>query len=171
MFFNNPKAIILVSRQKVTITIPPQVIKEIEIPISIVLYEEVIDTQNLQKLIADFLQEQQLKPQKALVLLADDLVYQKQIQLSERAQEKELFADFLAEIPFELPNLFCLRSQDSNGISYYCSPVDLVARIQNAFAGWKIMAILPQAVVGDTPATQILSQYKKFQKNLYPLNT
>jgi hypothetical protein len=49
--------------------------------------------------------------------------------------------------------------------------VDLVARIQNAFAGWKIMAILPQAVVGDTPATQILSQYKKFQKNLYPLNT
>lgn len=135
--------------------------------------QDIVNPESLEKSVTDFITENKIKTQKALLLMSDDLIFQKTLPITDTENDEFEINKFFGEIPFEPPsiarkvirkkNKFILIAVNKN-IFYLVKDVLENNRVE--IAGVFPFSVLGvDAVTGLTPPIikRILSDYKFYE--------
>lgn len=119
---------------------------------------EVVDPTLLQSEIKAFLQEKKLVAGNLILMLLQDVTFEKKITATETSGEENEVKNFLDEVPFERVGKRLLR-QDSE-VLLVATNRDLYEGVKRSFeeVGWEVSAVVPLSLFGKDKKADTLSQ-------------
>lgn len=149
MFGKKPEAIIYLSRNglQIFLTEEDRTLQQPFTPKTIVNLE-VVDPQALSDQINYFLETNNIKPEKALIMLSDDMLFTKKIAARTPEARSELVKEFLNNIPLD-PQLIAHKVFTFRGYRLaVATNRDIFMSVKGIFEAlkWKILYIVPDVI-------------------------
>ncbi|MBI3486301.1 LytR C-terminal domain-containing protein [Candidatus Daviesbacteria bacterium] len=120
----------------------------LEFPDNIISDQEIKDQSSLEKLIFEFLEKTGLEKQQALIILSDELSFQKIVPATDSENEQFEVKKFLEQIPFEAPTIATLLVRSDTQLDIFAANKNLFFGIKNILEkyGWQVVAVVPSAI-------------------------
>lgn len=157
MFFDNPKIIIYLKANCFQIykqdkesgdafDFPPEVVKN----------QEIFDTKKLKTLIDEYLNNLPDKKQKALLVLGEDIIYEKKLSVETEDLEHQI-EDFFNKVPFDNFKLIKKVIKEGNEVRLIAVNKELFESIGDVFEdkGWTILGVVPISIFGIESASAL----------------
>lgn len=148
MIFSKPNALVYVHRSGLIVAGRHIDYKRLLFPKDTVANMEVISPSKLIGLCQDFFTQNNLRHKRVLVVLDNDLVFGKKIELDKQGKPEALTQAFIDAMPFEPGQRACLVLQSSNLLQLLAANYDLYAAVGEALrlcGVSKVFAITPVA--------------------------
>lgn len=115
---------------------------------NIVIHQDIISLNKLKQLLADFLSQEKIEPQSAILLLASELLYEKDILAKNPEEAQQKFDLFLNKVPFT--QISKIKIFDEDKIHTIATNANLWTPIKDCLQqlNWKIDIVLPAPAVG-----------------------
>ena len=122
--------------------------------------EEVIDESKFEELIATFLNKLALKENKALIVLSDDVLFQKTLPLSDDQTVQKQTDEFFGEVPFDVQKISTRAVQTKNAVNLFATNRLLYEACANALSKLQkeTEAVVPATMLGITQGVQALTK-------------
>lgn len=119
--------------------------KHLEFPIDAVLDGDIINPAKYEKLIEDFITAENIKKQPAILVLAEEILFEKTIPLGDIKLLDERIADFTGMIPVESGKLTKKSVELENNIKLFAANKDLFEKIMEILgkSGFEVLAVVP----------------------------
>lgn len=152
MIFNDSKMIVLLGSKGLFLMREDRNY-QLDFPTNVVKNQDVINSGGLNKLLIDFLSQEKINPQSAVLLLAPELLYEKNILALSPEEAQQKFDSFLVKIPFT--QISKIKIFDADKIHVIATNAHLWTLIKDGLEkiGWKIELVLPAPAVGILGAT------------------
>jgi hypothetical protein len=140
---------------------------DLELPVEVVNNQEVKDPRKLETLVYDFIRNNNLTKNSVTLLLSEELIYQKNILLTDVSDEKHEMDKFLANIPFDPPSLATKIVKTETDLTLYAANKHLFfpfVRILTKL-GWRILAVVPATAFPPTEEDSVLDPKLTAQTN------
>lgn len=149
LFFNSLNSVIYLKSKSLQIY-TDKALLEIPFPSEIVKDQEIIDQKSLEELIIASISENKLSPKKSVLVLSDEVYYQKKLPKTDKEAEESETNKFLDKLPFERPNLSIKKITSATEIILFASSKPFYYPIVNLFLslGWKIEGVVPVEIYG-----------------------
>ncbi len=123
---------------------------KIEFPEAVVKNLELVDQTKLNEIIISFIAQVRLAKETAVILLSDEVVFEKQITRDTPEKEQQLIDNFLDKIPLDKNHLMRKITPQGDSIFVFGANKNLLEAIRQSFEnnGWHIKAIVPEAIFG-----------------------
>src|SRR3990167_10473985 len=117
----------------------------IEIPKDVEKNEEIINLAKFQNLINDQVKNLVSKGQKVVILLADEVIFQKTIPSTDSRPQDQQIQSFLEDVPFDPAKIAQQQIQTQEGLLLFATNCDLFDPIVTALEkiGASTQAVLP----------------------------
>lgn len=132
----------------------------LEFPADTAKDEEVINQQKFEELILNFLNKFSLKENKAIIILSDDVLFQKTLPLSDETAEEKQAQDFFQTVPFDPEKIVQNAVKTKNGVSLFATNKFLFLACVNALAQIQkeVKAVVPATIFALTQTASALSK-------------
>lgn len=123
----------------------------LDFPVTVVKDQEIFDSKALDKLIYDFLNNFRLGKHSAVMLLSEEIIFQKVIPLTDFADEQHECDKFLSEIPFEPLQLAVKTLKDDADFILYATNKHFFYPIVHILEkyGWRVQSVAPLTAFGS----------------------
>lgn len=173
MFGARPSTLLILYRNALHVYNGPDLeISELEFPDEVIHNLEVVDPNRYQEIVYDALSSSGLRPQKALLLLSDEILFQKTLINSEGPLARIQRDEFYKSIPLSDSELARLEVIDGESIYLFGANRLLFQLLVLEFdkMGWEIVAVSPLVFFGQfkereaievESVDQVLKSYNK----------
>lgn len=122
--------------------------KELVYPPNLVQNLEVLDVPGFEKSISQFLTQIGLKKEKVLVVLSDEIVFQKTIPVISGEQMEKMIQDFLSSIPFNAQKVSFKKIASESELIIFSVNKDFYRSVQTVLEnmGFTLSAVVPISV-------------------------
>ncbi len=140
-------------------------------PENIVKNQEVLDARLLSQIIADGIKQIPKKSGDAILILSNEVLYQKTVPNTDFNAEKFEINKFLDEIPFENPNIAFIKIKDEANLSLFAANKPFFYEVKNLFTkfGFKLQAVVPAHLYGITNEITKPEELERIQSDTAPL--
>lgn len=153
-----------------------QKISKLGFPPDVLDNQEIVDKAKLEKFLAEFFTSCKIKGKKAIGLISDNLIYQKNIPKSKNFELEK--SNFLDEIPFDPGNIARYESEIKDNVFLAATNKTIYNSVKNIFQrlGGNVISIIPAFLIGKFKSAQaltidefeqILKRSDLFRKNDY----
>lgn len=160
MLFSKPPLYITRKRNSILIYNGKDAVEfaTIEIPKDVEKNEEILNLTKFQDLIESSLKNHISKGQKVIILLSDEIIFQKKIQISDNRPQEEQIQSFLEDVPFDTAKIAQLQIQTQEGLLLVATNCNLYAPIVTSLIkiGASAQAVLPISLFGEEKVSQEL---------------
>lgn len=118
---------------------------KLDLPETVIKDQEVINPGLLEKTVSDFVKSSKIVPGVAAVVLAEEVTYKKAIPSTDAKDEKFETDKFLADIPFDPPNIEVRTTRTETDLSLYAANKHFfypIVRILQK-SGWITVSVVP----------------------------
>ena len=132
---------------------------KLSFPPEIIKYEEIIDEAKFENLISSFLQKELVSNQKVIILLSQDILFQKTISAKDKNLEEAEIKKFTDEIPFDVSKTATVKVPTTAGLNIIATNKKLYLPIATACEklNSQVEAVIPSTIFGiskDLPLTK-----------------
>lgn len=122
--------------------------------------EEIIDKAKFEELIESFLTKLATKEKKALIVLSDDVLFQKTIPLSDEKTEATDIQEFFAEVPFDPQKISRKQIRTKNGVNLFAVNKDLFLAAAGVLSKMQkeVQAAVPATIFGTNATSTALTK-------------
>ncbi|MEP7167119.1 MAG: hypothetical protein ABI758_04040 [Candidatus Woesebacteria bacterium] len=156
--FRTPVWIVYLGGHSLTVYTDPRTQKfALELPLSMVKNQEVIDPKGLESALFEIIKKAEGKKPNVQILLAPDIVYHKVVPASDMDNEEYEQKSFLEDIPFEPPEIASSSVRSDANLTLFAVNKNFIYAFKNIFTkyGWEVTQIVPIAAYGDFGPTDL----------------
>ncbi len=160
--FVTNKAILLLTRDSLQLMTKSQPVQKLTFPTEAVKHQEIVDRRLFEKVVADFFSR--LKKQEAVLLLTNDIIFQKQLPQTASPEDVEIFFN---TIPFPQNSIAKKRLRTVQNMFLFGTNRDLyqtIVSIANQYL-WVVKEALPLVIFSPYLQEQEIS-YQTLDKAL-----
>lgn len=147
MFLLNSGILILIKKDKLQLY-HGKTSKELVYTPNLVRSLEILDVTAFEKLISQFLTQAGLKKEKVLIVLSDEIVFQKTIPVISGEQMEKMIQDFLTSIPFNAQKVSFKKIASESEMIIFSVNKDFYRSVQTVLEnmGFTLSAVVPISV-------------------------
>lgn len=161
MFFDKPEAIVYLKRTSVEMYIP-KIAEGIVcmFPKTVVTNLEIIDHEQFKKLLIEFLHNHAIPKQNGLMVLAEDVLFEKKVPIVQPEKEAAVIEDFYSSIPLEPQTIAKKVLLTNTQLVLYATDKILYESTKKVLEemGWKICAVVPLSIYVQKKAEEKLTE-------------
>ena len=149
MFGKKPEAIIYLSRNGLQVLLlEKEDVYQLPFTPKTIVNLEIVNSQSLTEQIQNFINEKQIKPQKVMLMLSDDMLFTKKIAARTPEARQNLVKEFLSNIPLD-PKLVVYKVFTFRGYRLaVATNKDVFIMVKSALEGlkWKVLYAVPDVI-------------------------
>lgn len=147
MFFEKPPVLIYIRRNSIELYFEKGM-EKIEFPAEILVNNEILDEEKYNKLVSEFIARFNLQAPKALIVLSDEIIFQKSFPLVEADQLNILMQKFNDTIPFDSEKIASKHILTGDELVVFATNKRLYGLIEQKISElrWKVLAVVPLTV-------------------------
>ena len=144
MFFTNNKTLIYIKRNTLEFFHGEEKL-ELVIPVAILQNLEIVDSENFEKLLRDFLLELKFKKQKTLIVLSDEVFFQKEVVSKDEKDLEIKYQTFKDSLPISLDKLVNKKIIIGEKVLFFAANKKLYQVIKAVLEeeSWEVNSVVP----------------------------
>lgn len=142
--FSKPSTVLYITSQGIQVT-GKEVSFLMTFPMEVYDHQDVLDESKFEQIVSDALTQNKLEPGEGVILLGEELLYQKEISTKDPEEAQQELDRFINKLPFDNNNIEKIRFYNQDLLHVIAANGHLFHTIKSVLVknGWKINFILP----------------------------